>query len=101
MDVSQRIAKGKTIGGGFVAIMTILPGLHWLYTLLYGKEGGFQGFIWAGTVTLVVFALAGFFMYCTRAQLDMQDEIDRISKQKEILEGIVLKKRLSSKKGVK
>ncbi|MDU4251943.1 hypothetical protein [Pseudomonas sp.] len=98
-DVSSRVALGKAVFGYFVGLMTILPALHWLYGLLYGKDGGFQGFLWAGTVTLVIFSFAGLFLYCSACQAGMQGEIDRMSTQKEKLEALLLKRRLSSKKG--
>lgn len=93
-----RFANVRSVFSGSGWFLTVLPGLYFVYGL-FGEATAFNGFVWACTVTFAIFCFGMFAVYCSTAQKTMQMEIDRMSKQKEEIEKVLLRRRLSSKKG--
>lgn len=96
--IKENVTKASTFVG-FATFVGLVVGLDYVWTTYFAVERGRDPLVWALTFSTACFAFFGLLNYCWFAQSLLQDEIDRITAVKARLEGQVLSKRLSSRKG--
>jgi hypothetical protein len=96
-----RNANAKRVFETFCLYVGTAVALKELYEWLCGDIPGTSPLLWAYTVTFVLLLFFWLLNYCFYAQSLMQDEINRITDVKREYEEIILKNRLSSKRGGK
>jgi hypothetical protein len=94
----ENVTKASTFVG-FATFVSLVLGLDYVWNTYFAIERGREPLVWALTFSTACFAFFGILNYCWFAQSLLQDEIDRITAVKARLEGQILSKRLSSRKG--
>jgi hypothetical protein len=98
---AEKFANVKSVFNGLIGYVSLLGGLWYVCDTVIDGGDPLHPLIWACTVTFSIFVFFGLFLYCLFAQSLMQDELGRVTKVKEELETLLLKRRLSSKGGKK